>query len=380
MDAALWDAAEDGDHAEVLRIIVERKKLDKSKFGSVVKFLNASAPLNWKPRLATLRNLLSDKDEQLEKKVSVSFEKMAVLSVAAFHGHEKVLALLLKNGADPNVGIDSELGSPLILATRALTEHVGTVELLVAAHAKGDVADELGRTPLHWCAHNGHAASAQAILQCCGTSTVSTREDWLGRTPLLTAIEAEGSSDDHWLSDHSVALTLLKQSNVATKVKMTRSRYCGWTALHLAVASDNPSPVIAELLRCGSDIESRIESSCDRVLRFRGIESPDIQVGMTALHQAVALGSPKCVRTLLGFGADKSTQVCTGNTFRDKHRAQIEQWTPLELANHYNHATIAAILSSRRTRHRDEDDDDSDSSGSQSGPNWASKRQRMLIL
>lgn len=91
---------------------------------------------------------------------------LTALSHAARNGDQTMVALLLANGADPNI-VDDAGNTPLLYAARG--RHGAVVDVLVKASANVNVADQNGKTPL----------------------MIAIEEDDLGAVDILTAHGAD---------------------------------------------------------------------------------------------------------------------------------------------------------------------------------------------
>nr|XP_054769582.1 ankyrin repeat domain-containing protein 27-like [Lytechinus pictus] len=91
-------------------------------------------------------------------------EGYTALHVAALHGHDGMIDVLLRRGA----GVNQKNGSsqqctPLHLACQC--NHPKIVSKLLHHAAKCNIRDVRGNTPLHYCCLNGHMEPAEALLQ-----------------------------------------------------------------------------------------------------------------------------------------------------------------------------------------------------------------------
>lgn len=84
------------------------------------------------------------------------------LTQAAQAGQKEVVLLLLKEGADPNLGQAESGSSPLHQA--AASGDVQSIRVLVAAGAKLDQRDAADLTPLAYAVRNGSLPAAKALI------------------------------------------------------------------------------------------------------------------------------------------------------------------------------------------------------------------------
>nr|XP_054748351.1 ankyrin repeat domain-containing protein 27-like [Lytechinus pictus] len=110
-------------------------------------------------------------------------EGYTALHVAALHGHDGMIDVLLRRGA----GVNQKNGSsqqctPLHLACQC--NHPKIVSKLLHHAAKCNIRDVRGNTPLHYCCLNGHLEPAEALLQY-GANVNQTNQR--GNTPLHEA-------------------------------------------------------------------------------------------------------------------------------------------------------------------------------------------------
>ena len=129
------------------------------------------------------------------------------LGLAAYFGHFDSAEYLLKAGAPINSPSRNELkATPLQSAASA--GHVKIVEMLIKYRADPNVQEQGGYTPLHSAAQNGDQATIRALLYG-GADLTLRSED--GKTPLDIAIEA----------GHTEAAKLL-QEGITKRFKLKR--------------------------------------------------------------------------------------------------------------------------------------------------------------
>jgi ankyrin repeat protein len=172
------------------------------------------------------------------------------LHFAAFQGTYDLVALLLAQGADPELKNQNE-ETPLLMAARGPLLDDGrlkTFELLLVAKANVRQADTAGRTALHLlCAHKPRLESPQAAdemilylaqqLEKGGAALKA--EDNAKRTPFSNAMQQGHAQTALWLLD--------KGASAIPAV------LADFTALHIATER-NQWPLIERLLKAGIDI------------------------------------------------------------------------------------------------------------------------------
>ena len=129
------------------------------------------------------------------------------LGLASYFGHLDSAEYLFKAGAPINSPSRNELkATPLHSAAAA--GHVKIVEMLIKYRANPNVQEQGGYTPLHAAGQNGDLATIRALLYG-GADLTLRSED--GKTPLDTAIEA----------GHTEAAKLL-QEGITKRFKLKR--------------------------------------------------------------------------------------------------------------------------------------------------------------
>lgn len=117
-------------------------------------------------------------------------EGMTSLNIIAFDPHgEEMMRLLIKKGADPNIGDDSGT-KPLHIA--ASTE-IG-IDILLESGADVNVTDENGDTPLHFAARNG-TTRAVVLLLAQGADISITNNEGLTPLDVADALEKQDVAD-----------------------------------------------------------------------------------------------------------------------------------------------------------------------------------------
>ena len=119
------------------------------------------------------------------------------LGLACYFGHFEAAEYLIKAGAPINASSHNELrAAPLQSAAAA--GHVKIVEMLLKHRADPNIQEQGGYTPLHAAAQNGDSKMVRALLY--GGADLTLKSDD-GKTPLDLAIE----------SGHSEAAKLLQE-------------------------------------------------------------------------------------------------------------------------------------------------------------------------
>jgi ankyrin repeat protein len=145
----------------IVRILVKKganiKITDNQGFSLLHKAVLSS-------NLDLVQYLLSCTNEEGELSLdinAVSEEGFTPLHQAALHGSNKIIKLLLANGASVE-SISRQKATPLHLA--ATKDHVRAVELLLENGAFVDAQDRSQRTPLHYACLFGHAKTIQLLI------------------------------------------------------------------------------------------------------------------------------------------------------------------------------------------------------------------------
>jgi ankyrin repeat protein len=264
-------------------------------------------------------------------------------------GHARLVELLLKNGADPDMpgredccltrregsweqhlrNAESEpppLLTPLALA--AAGGHLAACECLLRAGADPNWGGISSAIPLVRAAHGGDAGIVALLLNHGALANLDSRD---GITPLLAAV-----ARDHL----AVASILLARGAVANAADGE-----GWTPLHQAAVDSTPGMIGMLLARDASvfaiDHRGRTPLSVAAEVGGTGaiaelitagspVDLPDLD-GRTPLHHAAMRGHADAVGVLLAAGA--------GADARDRDGA-----TPLDLAMEQGYAEVLEML------------------------------------
>ncbi|KAL4727025.1 hypothetical protein ACLX1H_005925 [Fusarium chlamydosporum] len=275
---------------------------------------------------------LSQSRQDLDATEPISLR--TALHYAAWRGNHRLTNLLLKEGANCNVG-DNRGQTPLHLAA----ERCNTVMVLdllehmaKATRCNFDATAKDGQTPLHRAVWGGSTATVRCLLDKSDLGKL----DNAGHSPLHIAVKngssaiiallLERSSPQHVNSRgpngatplhyavmyaQGAAIKSLIEYGAATDLKDTSS---GWTPLHVAVINGLKSAVEG-LIAKGANPDVRGSS-----------------LGWTPLHLAAMLGNQEMASLLLNSGSQVQS--------RDNQVG----WTPVHLAAANGHTELVALL------------------------------------
>ena len=187
------------------------------------------------------------------------------VSVAAVHGNEECLDLLIQAGADVNW---SSCRSTVAIVSAAWHGHSKCLDLLLAAGAEVNTQDEYGNTPLVLAAWNGHTVCLESLLQAGADVNTHNIE---GSTAVYFA-----ASEGH----ENCLRELIKVGANVNNLDLNEN-----SALHKATVN-NKAVCVELLIQAGADVNIRYEH------------------GDTALIRAAEMGYDKCVDLLIHGGAD----------------------------------------------------------------------------
>jgi ankyrin repeat protein len=212
----------------------------------------------------------------------------------------KMIALLLKHGADPNTVEGGFLQKrPLFMAAEEGYESI--VVLLIEAGAKVDQKDNRDNTAMSAAAEHGHAGTIRILAE---EGADLNARDWLGRSPLESALE----------HSHREAFETLLELG-ANPYEQGKSK----SNLLMFAASGGETSLLERLVKMGFDVNTKNEN------------------GDTALHWAAWHGRGDVTDKLLQLGADKTIENKQGET-------------PLQRAENQGHVHVARQLKSHEMR------------------------------
>lgn len=152
------------------------------------------------------------------------------LHVAAREGHSRILAVLLRHGADVHAVLPDTGQTPLHLAARE--GHVKAAKRLLACGAAVDATDVTGQTPLHVALSAGHEAVAKALLPF--------------KAPLWEP-DAQGEQPLHIAARSAAPRLLVRMLKLGRRTKapnfLAAANKAGETALSVAALADHPEAV-----------------------------------------------------------------------------------------------------------------------------------------
>ncbi|KAJ6078697.1 hypothetical protein N7467_008450 [Penicillium canescens] len=199
----------------------------------------------------------------LEKNANIETKNMfdyTPLSYAASNGHEAVVRLLLENNANIETKSRWE-NTPLSYA--AFHGHEAVVKLLLQNNANIETKNRWERTPLSYAAFHGHEAVVKLLLQ--NNANIEAMDE-SGQTPISDAA----------LNGHEAVVKLLLENNA----NIETMNELGETPLSNAALNGHEA-VVKLLLENNANVETRNE------------------LGRTPLSYASSMGHEKVVRLLL---------------------------------------------------------------------------------
>ena len=201
----------------------------------------------------------------------------------------------------------------------AYLDDVETAELLIAAGAVPDVANQLGVTPLYLACENGNPALVRALLAAGATPHATLPS---GETALMTAARTGSPGAVRALLDHGADV-------------QARETIEGQTALMWAAAQRHAG-VVEALLDAGADIHARsrvrpVVTAHSARTRNEGAVVVVDEGGFTPLLFAARSGDLASAEALLDAGADPNDTAPAGTS-------------ALVVAVHSGHGALAASL------------------------------------
>ncbi len=239
----------------------------------------------------------------------------AVLIDAVKAGNDAAVRAALARHPDVNA-LASDGTTALHWAVRA--DDVKTVDLLLRAGARVEVASRLGVTPLSLASTTGNPAMIQRLLQA-GADVNTTLPE--GETVLMRAARTGNADTLRLLLDHGADPN-------------RREASLGETALMWA-AAENHADAVRVLVERGAEVDARsTQRSAPELQRMRRVRGVVTKGGWTPLMYAARQGSLDAVRALVESRA--SLDLTT-----------VEGTTPLVLAIINAHYDVADLLLER---------------------------------
>lgn len=221
--------------------------------------------------------------------VNVAINGVTPLSIAAWHGNDEMVRLLLSKNAETEVHDNNMHGNtPLISAS--WRGHAGVVSQLLRAGANKEAQDNMGKTALIVASGRNHEPVANELLSA-GAKTEGETQD--GSTALIVAA-SEGNIG-------LVQLLLSHNANIEAKDAKGRSAL-----------------ILASGRGCRGMLSRRIENAnyskiVELLLSRHANESICDQEGFTALMYAVSFNHKDAVNFLLAAGANKRVKAPSGD-------------------------------------------------------------------
>jgi ankyrin repeat protein len=234
----------------------------------------------------------------------------APLASAAGAGKIDIARLLLKKGADPELGWK---GGRTPLAAAAQGNHADIAALLLKKGAKIDSPAEDGRTPLMWAAAaDGSGETLQALIDHGAALDAVDKE---GNTPLLHAAMGPKEESVRKLIDAHAALdrrNLKGQTALFVAIQYIRGAGCA-SALLEAGADPNIADKkgVTPLMWAVAGGTTHQDNIPELLARGAKVDAQD-DAGQTALMWAVANRNREAVAALLAAGANPCLRSKTG--------------------------------------------------------------------
>jgi len=236
-------------------------------------------------------------------------DKCTPLHLAVLSGNLKTAELLIDHRADPNIGADSENGSPLHVAVDKGS--AAMVALLLDKGGRVDLKNKDGRTPLHLAAQAGREDVARVLLDHKADVRGKGPE---GREPLHEAAAAGRRPTVALLIDHKADIGARDDN--------------GATPLHLA-ARENHAEIVSLLLDRGAAVDAKEDSGATPLIEAGGCLDGEVvrillehkanasaatKNGWKPLHEAAVYDNRKAVDLLLDHGAAVNAKNGDGQT------------------------------------------------------------------
>lgn len=230
------------------------------------------------------------------------------IHLAAYHGHNEILQLLLPLFPDINIKEDSGK-TPLDLA--AYKGHKQCIELLLQFGASVSVQDSVTkRTPVHCAAAAGHADCLTLLLQNADDPNVINRYDSKQRTALTLAVA----------NNHPECVMLLLRYKADCNLPDINKH----TPLFRAVINERDNQLVKLLLKHGARVAVQdangktplhLAAACGRLYALAALVQADPTAaalkddqGCTVLHWACYNGNSNCVEYLLNHNVYDSLE------------------------------------------------------------------------
>lgn len=260
----------------------------------------------------------------LQKRTTVSASGMSVnshnqegytaLHVAALHGHEAMVEVLLRRGANLNhKNSSSQQCTPLHLACQR--NHPKIVSRLVQHGAKCNIRDARGNTPLHYCCLNGHLEPAQILIQH-GANVNQPNER--GNTPLHEAARFNFTSLVKLLLDRGQANPHCRNKAQQIPLRLTQKR-------------SDVARMLKGAMRRDEDLESVTSTETNT---SSGSSQTD---PMESVHETV--GSPHSQRNMAPFLPSPLSAPATGTD----HDAVSRQPSVQDMFDYFGDADRSTI-------------------------------------
>ena len=235
---------------------------------------------------------------------------VSALHIAAFQGHDDVVAVLCSHSADVNLRCRGETGLSLAVAA----DRTATVDMLLARGADPSIAGMGGATLLHSCAKTGNAELMETFVVDYSMPLDEVDEDGLmafhvavqeGHTKVSDVLLANGQNANAWGG--------------------------GLTAIHLLACTGDASTAHRYVNHYGLDPNTTLKPEAEKTTNGR------LEPGMRALHVAILEDNYTMVQMLAKAGADLHAKDASGKK-------------PMELALLNGKRDIAHVLAEGMAR------------------------------
>ncbi|XP_027354497.1 E3 ubiquitin-protein ligase KEG-like [Abrus precatorius] len=213
----------------------------------------------------------------------------SVAHVCAYHGQPDCMQELLLAGADPNA-VDDEGESVLHIAVAKKYTECALVILESGGSRSMAILNSKNMTPLHLCVATWNVAVVKRWVGVATSDELAESIDIPSSVGTALCMAA-ASKKDHESEGRELVQILL----AAGADPYAQDSQRGWTALHIAVMTDDVE-LVKVILAAGVDVNIRNAHNS------------------IPLHIALARGAKSCVQLLLSVGANCSLQDDDGNT------------------------------------------------------------------